>query len=376
MSESVLLNNKTSVAGKKSGRNYGLDLLKILIMFCIVLFHFNDHGNLKLTASMPITLNWTALACVSVFGAIGNCIFIFITGYFLCEKRFRIRRLSLLWAQVLFYSVLCRVITIAAGIDPLNIKILIKTFMPVVFNRYWYFAAYVLILIASPLLNMVIRNLNQKQHFWLCVVFLIIFSVIPTVTKGSWLGGEIGHENYLKIFITLYFVAAYIKLYGIRIIKKQSVYLVLTIALLALEIISIFAIKFASDLLHHNFSLIAFTWGMEKINVIAVSVSIFMLFKGLNIKGNKILTSISASTFSIYLLHVGTWRLVFGVIFNNELTYNTPWMIPQMFFCAVSVCVVAIAVDKIRIYLLEKPLIKILDKLSVGRRIDGVFGKL
>ncbi len=368
--------NRSTVTNKTSGRNYGLDLLKIVIMFCIVLFHFNDHGNVKLSAEMPLTLNWIALAFVSIFGAIGNCIFIFITGYFLCEKNFRIRRLSLLWAQVFFYSVLCRIITIAAGIDPLNIKMLVKTLMPVAFNRYWYFSAYVVILIASPFLNLIIRNLSQRQHFWLCVALLILFSVIPTVTKGSWFGGEIGKENYLKIFITLYFVAAYIKFYGIRIIKKQSVYLMLTIALIALEILSIFAIRFVSILLHHDFSLIAFTWGMDKINIIAVSISIFMLFKGMNIKGNKALASISASTFSIYLLHVGTWRLVFGVIFNNELTYNTPWMIPQMFMCAISVCVVAIAVDKIRIYMLEKPLIKILDKIPVGQKIDGLFGKI
>lgn len=131
--------NRSTVTNKTSGRNYGLDLLKIVIMFCIVLFHFNDHGNVKLTAEMPLTLNWIALAFVSIFGAIGNCIFIFITGYFLCEKNFRIRRLSLLWAQVFFYSVLCRIITIAAGIDPLNIKMLVKTLMPVAFNRYWYF---------------------------------------------------------------------------------------------------------------------------------------------------------------------------------------------------------------------------------------------
>ena len=69
--------NRSTVTNKTSGRNYGLDLLKIVIMFCIVLFHFNDHGNVKLSAEMPLTLNWIALAFVSIFGAIGNCIFIF-----------------------------------------------------------------------------------------------------------------------------------------------------------------------------------------------------------------------------------------------------------------------------------------------------------
>ena len=68
-----------------SGRNCGLDLLKIIAMFCIVLFHFGDHGTIKIAYDMPLTLNWIALAVTSPFGAIGNCIFMFITGYFLCS---------------------------------------------------------------------------------------------------------------------------------------------------------------------------------------------------------------------------------------------------------------------------------------------------
>ena len=51
-------------------------------------------------------------------------------------------------------------------------------------------------------------------------------------------------------------------------------------------------------------------------------------------------------------------------------------MIPQMFLCAVSVCVIAVLVDKLRIYLLEKPIVKLLDKLSIGRKIDAVFSGL
>ena len=128
-------------------------------------------------------------------------------------------------AAGVFYSILCRIITIAAGLDPFGIKIVLKTLFPVIFQRYWYFSAYVIILIASPFLNIILKKLTKKQHFWLCVIMLTLFTVVPTIFKGTWLGGQIGNENYLKSFIALYITAGYVKFYGIGKIKKRSVYL-------------------------------------------------------------------------------------------------------------------------------------------------------
>ena len=356
-------------------RNNGLDLLKVLMMFCIVLFHFHDHGAVRITSDLPLTLNWCVLAGASIFGAIGNCVFMFITGYFLCDKPFRVRRLTLLWGQVFFYSVLCRIITVSTGIDTLNIGTLVKTIFPVIYERYWYFSAYVVVLIASPLLNLVIRQLSRKKHFWLCIVFLVLFSVIPTFAKGSWLGGQIGNENFLKIFITLYIVAAYIRFYGISIINKHQTYLFISLGMMSAEIVSIFMLRFASRLLNYDFYLFYFTWGMDKIHIIIASIAIFMWFKGLNLRNNKILTSISAATFSIYLLHVGSWKYLFGVLFNNGTTYYTQGgvMALQMLCCAVFVCTVSFIVDKIRVRVFEAYYIRVLDKLGWGKQIDKLF---
>ena len=166
-------------------RNVGLDLLKVVMMFLIVVFHFSDHGNIKITSQMPLTFNWMLLAIARIFGAIGNCVFMFISGYFLCKKNFRMKRLVVLWLQVLFFSVICRIITIACGIDTFDGKILIKTIFPVIFERYWYFSAYVIILIASPFINIILKKLTQKQHLWLCIILLTIFAVVPTIAKGT-----------------------------------------------------------------------------------------------------------------------------------------------------------------------------------------------
>ena len=359
-----------------AGRNYGMDLLKIITMFLIVVFHFSDHGTVTTTPQMPLTLNWAALAIARIFGAIGNCIFMFISGYFLCEKNYRTKRLAVLWLQVFFYSILCRIITIAMGLDPLGIKIVLKTLFPVFFQRYWYFSAYVIILIASPFLNIILKKLTKKQHFWLCVIMLTLFAVVPTIFKGTWLGGQIGNENYLKSFIALYITAGYVKFYGIGKIKKRSVYLWVALGIMLFEILSVFAVKLVDVKFNKDLSMFHFTWGMDRINVVIVSVCLFMWFKGLQIKGGKLIALLSGSSFGVYLLHLGTWKICFGMLFDSAATYDTPWLIPQMLGSAVLIYLAAILTDQVRIYLVEKPFIKLFDKLKWPGKVDALFDNL
>lgn len=51
----------------------------------------------------------------SLLGDLGNSLFVLISGYFMVESAFRLRRVLRLWAEVFFYSLLFAALAGARG---------------------------------------------------------------------------------------------------------------------------------------------------------------------------------------------------------------------------------------------------------------------
>ena len=90
-------------------RDSRFELLRILSMFLIILFHFEYFGESWRIAKANSLLNQIILSSYLPFGKIGVYLFIMITGYFVGIKRYRIKKsLSktfIIWSETLFYSV-------------------------------------------------------------------------------------------------------------------------------------------------------------------------------------------------------------------------------------------------------------------------------
>ena len=70
----------------KQQRQTGIELLRLLAMFGIVLSHWGGHGSWELTSDNVNFINKVFLQLTQYFGEIGNCIFVMITGYFLATR--------------------------------------------------------------------------------------------------------------------------------------------------------------------------------------------------------------------------------------------------------------------------------------------------
>lgn len=95
-------------------RDSNIELLRIVSMLMIVILHFLMHGRiLKWSAfgSKEYAIYWMIEAfvfvCVNVF--------VIISGYFLCLSKFKVSRLTKVWFQVLFYSIICTICCMAIG---------------------------------------------------------------------------------------------------------------------------------------------------------------------------------------------------------------------------------------------------------------------
>lgn len=87
---------------RSAGRSTGIDLLRILCMFGVVVFHIFDFGIGFATEGMAMWSAWLLRAMT--FGAV-EC-YGMISGYVLWKRKIHVRNWVMLWLQVAFYSLL------------------------------------------------------------------------------------------------------------------------------------------------------------------------------------------------------------------------------------------------------------------------------
>ena len=348
-----------NVMAQKPKRSAGIDIYKILCMFFVIWFHFSDHGSVQISANDAVTVNWLVIAISRIFGGICNCTFVLCTGYFLCTKKFNVERILKLWLEVWFYSVLCGTIAFIIKIEPVSKKSILAMLMPFTFNQYWFFTDYVILILLSPVINMLIEKMDKKQHLCLVAFCFLINTYFPT------LGIVHGVSKFNYMFVFLYLLAAYLKKYGQELRVKNSLYGWIGIVCFILEIVSIFFIRFRNVRLGKNTEFWIYIWGMDRLPCVLTSVFFFIWFSNLKIKNNKFIGFFSSSLFAVYLLHIGRlWKLFFRILFNNENTYYNNLMVPQIIVCSLTIFFGAIFLDKIRIIFFEKPVLSILKRIK------------
>ena len=92
-------------------RDSNFELLRIIAMILIVFSHENQHG-IWFPQNHDFGFNY--LFCKSIFsyfGAIGNWLFIFVSGYFITEQSFSYKKILRLWFQVFSISVIIGLVT-------------------------------------------------------------------------------------------------------------------------------------------------------------------------------------------------------------------------------------------------------------------------
>ncbi|MBO6257742.1 MAG: acyltransferase family protein [Succinivibrio sp.] len=332
------------------GKNSGIQLLRIFAMLIIIGFHFTDHGAVKVTDNLPTDLNFLFLAFFHLGGGIGNCLFVLITGYLLCDKTFKIRRLILLYSEILFYSVISYYIAVKRGHVEPN---LLVAWFPITNIRYWFMSTYFLLVALFPFINMIISECTKKQHALLILLLFLVCSVFYTFKSAYF-----ATPGSIECFIMLYLIGAFINKYRIDIPRRTNLILITFMALSMVASVVYFNVtKLRPDI---GF----YVWDMKKTPVVVISVLIFILFIKLRTKYENYVDYIASSVFAVYLIHIGDlWQYIFLKMFNDQIIYQSMffpiWLIASV-FVIFSLCII---IDKVRYYLLAVPVLYILRKV-------------
>lgn len=284
----------------KVKRNMGLEWLRICSMLMIILLHSIDHSGLleELTSGTP--LYYYEYFLYALLQVCVNC-FVLISGYFLVNSRFRPEKLVSLWGEVVFYSLVIKIIMMFLGEIPFSLTSLISCFAPILTGRYWFVTIYFGMYLLSPFYNIAIKAMNKKQHSMLLVLLFVLSSVMISIHpsfKGMNSGGGWG----LAWFSVLYFMSAYIRYYY----DPKGDYKKSLIVFLLCPAVMVIALFVAQKL--ENSILIAIVenlWRYDSVPAFIASLALFLLFLNCNISGksNGVIIRISSTTFGIYLIH-------------------------------------------------------------------------
>ena len=291
--------NKTKVE-----RNSAFEILRLIAILFIIAHHFAQHGGFNFgTLEQTTTVIWNGawIDFIKQLGKIGVNLFILISSFFLIDNtRFKTKKILGLLLQMLTFSIVIGVTFFFVKHYTFDWEWLKSMLLPFGSSMWWFMTNYLLLYLFSPLLNRGIRALNKKAHLILIIVFLVIWSLIPTLLQRDYAFTNLGW------FITIYLIGSYIKIYDVSLKMKPILGILLSVGIF----VSWFLIKFVFSYYYHggNYFLSRMLqwfdlYVMNNSVQVAATIILFLVFKGIQMKNVKAINFIAATCLASYLFH-------------------------------------------------------------------------
>ncbi len=317
-------------------------------MAFVVILHFLSKGNLLPSPAEPLEAQGYGIWIIEAFAIVAVNCYVLLTGYFLCEKSFRLGKLIESAAQVWFYSYGILLLLLLSGtirVGSLSSYDFYEILMPIQMNHYWFMTTYLLLYLLSPILNLGINNMTKSQLQVSIVLLLVYESLLKSLLPIQFANDQDGYG--IVWFICLYLIAAYCKKYGIHYFKsaKQSfLHYVLFVGAIFVQFLVWQQIYFKLDAFGDSINNV---YHYNHIFVLAASISLFYAFSFLTIKEGWIATSIhkiSPFMLGIYLFHEHT---LLRYQWPNWFQFELPWW-ANMILGVIGIMVIGIVLDLLR----------------------------
>lgn len=305
-------------------REPNFEVMRTVAMFFIVVYHCLTHGvgdGYGFSVSNPVTLsNLLFSDFLLVFSSIAVNLYVMVSGYFLVDLSFKMSRMVRTWAYACFYSVVITILFMSMQIEPFSIVSLGKCFFPISTDAYWFVTQYIGLLILSPFLALLVKQLSYKQYVWLLIggAFMSL-AIIPDFPLGKRF--HVAHGNSVWSFAYLFLVAGFIKHYLKKVSMVRLSAIVLFIILLTMGCEVFFG--------YHGDDVSLFWFNYNGIPFI-LSVLVFVMIRQMHISESgiwKVLVKLAPYTFGVYLIHDHLmvrgwlWSSVSLTSFCNQLIY-------------------------------------------------------
>lgn len=184
--QGVSIMNQTAGNIRTSQRNYGIDLLRLVAAFYVIVLHTMNQGGIyeatvdysyqNLFGRLLLIVSYCA---VNIFGIISGYV-----GYREPLKKTSYEGYLPLWLTVVFYGMVFAAFYRFTLPDAVTGQDFLQACFPVTCNQYWYFSAFTLVFFFAPFLNKILCYSSTKELKWLFVLICCLIAPIEFVRSS------------------------------------------------------------------------------------------------------------------------------------------------------------------------------------------------
>ena len=348
----------------KKQRNSVVELLRILCILMVIAGHYYAHGIAYAMAPFGVenySLRILAMQLISFGADIANDLFVIITGYYMVNSAMKGKRILKLFGQMLFYAWLIVLIFRLTGLKILTGEALKEALLPFWSGENWFVTCYLLLCLVVPFFNPFLKGLEAKSFAKLLALLFAIRFVTPLFDTKTFWSTSHGFEQ----FMFLYMIGAYIKLHGFqtKLLQNKWVWRGIFILLAGLWFI-ISAGSGIKGLTYQNVELIGDVTKYFPIFSVLISSSLLVAALGIKPFYCKFINLISGSVLAVYLIHDNPLvrEYIWWTVSPNIDRIGSNHVFVHMVEKVMIVFAACILIDQCRLWLIEKPIEKLLSK--------------
>lgn len=193
------------MTGKQNaGRNANMEGLRLVSMLMIVCYHYCIWGFFD--EELALSPNKLFVDLFGMSGWVGMLLFVLISGYFMTEGRFTLKKLLTLMGTIWFYTLGALLVFALLDRSRIGAAAVKDALFPLTRMHYWFMSYYVALMLCSPFLNRLLHVLDRRQHALLCLLALFLCVGVPRIMDA--LAGYT-----MTSFVALYLCAGYVRLH-------------------------------------------------------------------------------------------------------------------------------------------------------------------
>lgn len=335
-------------------RETNIDVLRIICVCMIVVAHTCNMGGTVSIDDVMLsgTLNGFIGRFLFVTTLCGVNTFVLISGYYLCSQEFRLRKVTTIWIETAFYSVLLYLLFTLYKGNRITLSNLAKSVLCITQEQYWFVSEYILLLLVSPILNLWITKLGKEEYVRCCLIIFVVTTVIPNLPIYSYDILQIKRGFSFTWFCVLYFYAGYFRRFVPKVCKKQKLMLPAFFS----------CVVFGTVVLVLNYLVPATVYlgtytVYNSIPILLCTFFLFQYFRGIEIENKNVVRVVNLASplcFAVYLIHHNkNLKSMLWDVVDVMARQNSMIMIPYIIFCAIAIVLLCLFTVFLRLRMFE-----------------------